>query len=233
MYDRESRKVDFTDTSITQNTRASYPINYIDHAQIPCVAGHPKNVIFLTCDAFGVLPPVSELSPEQASYHFISGYTAKVAGTEMGITEPQATFSACFGAAFMVWHPNRYAQLLAEKLRKHRAKAWLVNTGWTGGAYGTGSRIKLAYTRAMIDAIHSGQFENGDFVVDEAFGLRVPTRCPGVPPEILIPGNTWKDSEQYEKTRRKLVDLFVRNFKQFRDGVNENIIQAGPNYETA
>ena len=159
VYDEQTRKVDYSDTSITQNTRASYPIDFIDNVQIPCVAGHPRHIIFLTCDAFGVLPPVSRLTPEQASYHFISGYTAKVAGTEMGVTEPQATFSANFGAAFMMWHPNRYAELLAEKMRHHQAQAWLVNTGWTGGGHGVGSRIKLKYTRAMIDAIHNGSFE--------------------------------------------------------------------------
>ncbi len=228
VYDPKSRKVDYTDTSITQNTRASYPIEYIDNVKIPCVAGNAKHVIFLTCDAFGVLPPVSALSPEQASYHFISGYTAKVAGTEMGVTEPEATFSACFGAAFMMWHPNKYAELLAEKIRKHGAKAWLVNTGWTGGAHGTGSRIKLKYTRAIIDAIHNGNFDNVEMIQDEAFGFMVPQSCPEVPSDILNPKNTWEDKAAYDKTRDKLVSLFRDNFTQFEAEVNPAIIEAGP-----
>ncbi|NND32221.1 MAG: phosphoenolpyruvate carboxykinase (ATP), partial [Saprospiraceae bacterium] len=174
VYDAATRKVDYHDTSITQNTRASYPIDFIEKVQIPSVAGHPKHVIFLTADAFGVLPPVSRLTPAQASYHFISGYTAKVAGTEMGVVEPQATFSACFGAAFMMWHPNKYAELLAAKIEKHGAKAWLVNTGWTGGPYGVGSRIKLKYTRAIINAIHKGDFDQVATVLEPRFGLEVP-----------------------------------------------------------
>jgi phosphoenolpyruvate carboxykinase (ATP) len=222
--------VDYTDTSITQNTRASYPIHFIDNVQVPCLAGQPENIIFLTCDAFGVLPPVSKLSPEQASYHFISGYTAKVAGTEMGVTEPQATFSACFGAAFMMWHPNTYAELLAVKIRDNKARAWLVNTGWTGGPYGTGTRIKLRYTRAMIDAIHHGDFDKVQFTRDEAFGVMVPVQCPGVPSEVLQPKNTWEDKVKFEETRRKLVGLFTENFKKFEQGVNKSIIQAGPGY---
>ena len=197
VYDEKTRKVDYSDTSITQNTRASYPIHYIDNVQIPCVAGNPNHVIFLTCDAFGVLPPVSRLTPEQASYHFISGYTAKVAGTEMGVTEPQATFSACFGAAFMMWHPNKYAELLADKIKKHNAKAWLVNTGWTGGAYGVGSRIKLKYTRAIIDAIQNNDFDDVETVIDPEFGFEIPTSCPDVPAELLVPKNTWDDKSKY------------------------------------
>ncbi len=228
VYDPASRKVDYTDTSITQNTRASYPIRYIDNVQMPCVAGHPKNIIFLTCDAFGVLPPVSKLTPEQASYHFISGYTAKVAGTEMGVTEPEATFSACFGAAFMMWHPNKYAELLAEKIRKHEVTAWLVNTGWTGGAHGKGSRIKLKYTRAMIDAIHHGDFDGVSYQKDEAFGFMVPETCPDVPSAVLVPKNTWEDKKAYDATKKKLVALFNENFKKFEAGVNADIIAAGP-----
>ncbi|MDG1571017.1 phosphoenolpyruvate carboxykinase (ATP) [Robiginitalea sp. M366] len=228
VYDKVTREVDYTDTSITQNTRASYPIHHIENVQVPCVAGHPKHVIFLTCDAFGVLPPVSKLSPEQASYHFISGYTAKVAGTEMGITEPQATFSACFGAAFMMWHPNTYAELLAEKIRRHEVTAWLVNTGWTGGAHGTGSRIKLKYTRAMIDAIHHGDFEGVDFTEDSAFGFQIPKSCPGVPDEVLVPENTWEDQQAYQATKAKLVGLFQENFKKFEAGVHAAIRAAGP-----
>lgn len=227
-YDPETREVDFSDTSITENTRCSYPIHFIDNIQMPCIAGHAKHVIFLTCDAFGVLPPVSRLTPEQASYHFISGYTAKVAGTEMGVTEPQATFSACFGAAFMMWHPNRYAELLAEKIKKHGATAWLVNTGWTGGAYGTGSRINLKYTRAIIDAIHNGDFADVEMVTDPNFGFDVPTSCPGVPSEVLIPKETWADKDAFENEKAKLVGLFQDNFKAFEAGVNKEILEAGP-----
>ncbi|HSR59192.1 MAG TPA: phosphoenolpyruvate carboxykinase (ATP) [Robiginitalea sp.] len=228
VYDKQTRQVDYTDTSITENTRASYPISFIDNVQLPCMAGHPKNIIFLTADAFGVLPPVSKLTPEQASYHFISGYTAKVAGTEMGVTEPQATFSACFGAAFMMWHPNKYAELLAEKIKKHDVTAWLVNTGWTGGAYGVGSRIKLKYTRAMIDAIHGGDFDQVNFAVDEAFGFQIPEACPGVPPALLVPRNTWDDKKAYDATKAKLIALFNQNFKKYAAGVNTDIIAAGP-----
>jgi phosphoenolpyruvate carboxykinase (ATP) len=228
IYDENTREVDFSDTSITQNTRVSYPITYIDNVQIPCIAGNANHVIFLTCDAFGVLPPISRLTPEQASYHFISGYTAKVAGTEMGVTEPQATFSACFGAAFMMWHPNKYAELLAEKIKKHNATAWLVNTGWTGGAHGVGSRIKLKYTRAIIDAIHNGDFDNVETVTDAEFGFEVPLSCPGVPSEILVPKNTWADKAGYDAVKAKLVNLFQDNFKQFEAGVNPEILAAGP-----
>ncbi|MEL6132255.1 MAG: phosphoenolpyruvate carboxykinase (ATP) [Bacteroidota bacterium] len=228
VFDPKTREVDYSDTSITQNTRVSYPIHYIDNIQVPSIAGHANHVIFLTCDAFGVLPPISRLTPEQASYHFISGYTAKVAGTEMGVTEPQATFSACFGAAFMMWHPNKYAELLAEKITKHGATAWLVNTGWTGGAYGVGSRIKLKYTRAIIDAIQNGSLENVETVVDPEFGFEVPLTCPGVPSEILIPKNTWKSKAKYDKVKDKLVKLFQENFKQFEASVNAEIVNAGP-----
>jgi phosphoenolpyruvate carboxykinase (ATP) len=228
IYDPLTREVDFTDTSITENTRVSYPIHYIENIQRPCLAGHAKNVIFLTCDAFGVLPPISRLSPEQASYHFISGYTAKVAGTEMGVTEPQATFSACFGAAFMMWHPNKYAELLAEKIKKHQAKAWLVNTGWTGGAYGVGSRIKLKYTRAIIDAIHNNDFDKVETVIDPEFGFEVPLTCPGVPSDILVPKNTWKDKSGYDQVKKQLVQLFQNNFKAFEASVNTEIVGAGP-----
>jgi phosphoenolpyruvate carboxykinase (ATP) len=228
IYDKTTREVDYSDTSITQNTRVSYPIHYIDNIQHPCLAGNAKNVIFLTCDAFGVLPPISRLSPEQASYHFISGYTAKVAGTEMGVTEPQATFSACFGAAFMMWHPNKYAELLAEKIKKHNAKAWLVNTGWTGGAHGVGSRIKLKYTRAIIDAIHNNDFDNVETVIDPQFGFEVPLSCPGVPSEILVPKNTWEDKGNYDEVKAKLVNLFTDNFTAFEKSVNAEIVDAGP-----
>jgi len=211
----EDREVDFSDSSITQNTRGAYPIEYIRNARIPCTAGHPTDVIFLTCDAFGVLPPVSKLSPEQAMYHFVSGYTAKVAGTEQGITEPQATFSPCFGGPFMVWPPKKYAELLAEKMKKHGTNVWLVNTGWSGGAYGTGKRMKLAYTRAIIDAIHSGELANAPVQADPAFHLSTVTEAPGVPKEILIPKNTWSDPAAFEATAKKLADLFAENHKKY------------------
>ncbi|CAN5225437.1 phosphoenolpyruvate carboxykinase (ATP) [soil metagenome] len=227
-YDPETRKVDYSDTSITENTRASYPIDFIKNVQIPCVAGHPNHVIFLTCDAFGVLPPVSRLTPEQASYHFISGYTAKVAGTEMGVTEPQATFSACFGAAFMMWHPNKYAELLSQKIVDQNVQAWLVNTGWTGGSYGVGSRIKLKYTRAIIDAIHQGDLERVETIQDPDFGFEIPTSCPNVPSELLIPKNTWENKKKHEEVKKNLVNLFKENFKRFEAKVNQEIVAAGP-----
>lgn len=228
VYDEKTRNVDYDDISITENTRAAYPIDFIQNAKIPCVAGQPKNIIFLTCDAYGVLPPVSRLTPEQASYHFISGYTAKVAGTEMGVTEPSATFSACFGAAFMPWHPNKYAELLAEKITKHGAKAWLVNTGWTGGPYGIGSRIKLKYTRAIIDAIHNNDFDQVEMIDEPIFGFKIPTSCPDVPSEILQSKETWVDKKGYENTLKKLAELFKTNFKKYEKGVNKEIVAAGP-----
>ncbi|MEO1074723.1 MAG: phosphoenolpyruvate carboxykinase (ATP) [Bacteroidota bacterium] len=228
VYDPETREVDYSDVSITQNTRASYPIEYIDNAKIPCVASHPSNVIFLTADAFGVLPPVAKLTPAQAMYHFISGYTAKVAGTEMGVTEPQATFSACFGAPFMVWHPSKYAELLADKIERHGSDVWLVNTGWTGGAYGTGHRMKLAHTRAIIDAIHDGSLAAAPTVTDPIFGVAVPTVCAGVPDDILVPRNTWADKDAYDHQAAKLAQLFIDNFEQFRNGSSDAILRAAP-----
>lgn len=233
VYDETTRQVDYDDVSITQNTRASYPIEYIDNAKIPCVGGHPNHIIFLTYDAFGVLPPISRLSPEQAMYHFISGYTAKVAGTEMGVTEPQATFSAGFGAAFLIMHPSRYAELLAQKMEKHDAKAWLINTGLTGGAYGVGKRMSLPHTRAIIDAIHEGKLDDMPTVADPVFGVGVPTEVPGVPTEILTPRNAWSDKAAYDTTARKLAGLFVKNFKQFEEGSSDAIINAGPHTEAA
>jgi phosphoenolpyruvate carboxykinase (ATP) len=228
VIDPDTHRVDFTDTSITQNTRGAYPIDYIANAKIPCVAGHPREIIFLTCDAFGVLPPVSRLSSAQAMYHFISGYTAKVAGTEVGVTEPEATFSACFGAPFLVWHPGRYAEMLAEKTKQHGANVWLVNTGWSGGAYGCGARIKLAHTRAIVDAIHGGQLAQAATQPDPIFGLDVVTTCPNVPDEILIPRNTWKDPDAFDQAARRLAGLFVENFKKYADGVSDEVRAAGP-----
>ena len=228
VYDKAHHHVDFADTSITENTRGSYPIEYIENARVPCIAGHPSNVIFLTCDAFGVLPPLSRLTPEQAEYHFISGYTAKVAGTEMGVTEPQATFSPCFGGPFLVWHPGHYAKLLSEKLRNHNAKVWLVNTGWSGGSYGVGNRVPLAHTRAMIDAIYSGELNDAPVEKDATFGFNVITKCPNVPSEILTPRNTWEDKEDYDRTATKLAGLFTDNFAQYADGVSDEVKAAGP-----
>jgi phosphoenolpyruvate carboxykinase (ATP) len=216
VYDKITHEVDYSDTSITENTRAAYPIDFIPNAKIPCVGGHPKNIIFLTCDAYGVLPPVSKLTPEQAMYHFISGYTAKVAGTEMGVTEPQATFSACFGAAFMVWHPQKYAELLAEKMETHGANAWLINTGWVGGGYGVGERIKLRYTRAIIDAIHSGELSEAATTTEPVFGLAIPTTCAGMPTDLLVPKNAWQDTAAYDKQAAHLVTLFRTNFEKFK-----------------
>ena len=192
------------------------------------MGGHPNHVIFLTCDAFGVLPPVSKLDDAQAMYHFISGYTAKVAGTEMGVTDPEATFSACFGAPFMVWHPTKYASLLADRLKKHNAQTWLVNTGWSGGAFGTGKRMKLSYTRAIIDAIHSGELNDVPTKKEPFFGLEVPQSCGNVPTEILDPRQTWQDKAAYDKTAKKLATLFVENFKKYADRASEDVRKAGP-----
>jgi len=227
-YDPETRIVDYGSDAITQNTRCSYPIEYIPNAKIPCVGPKPNNVIFLTADAFSVLPPVSKLTPEQAMYHFISGYTAKVAGTEVGVTEPEATFSACFGAPFLVWHPTKYAELLAQKMREQNVDVWLVNTGWTGGPYGVGHRMSIKHTRAILDAIHDGSLKDASYTEDPVFGLAIPTSCPNVPDEVLVPKNTWKDPSDYEKTAKKLAGLFHENFKKYADQASEAILKAGP-----
>ncbi|MDR2437777.1 MAG: phosphoenolpyruvate carboxykinase (ATP) [Planctomycetaceae bacterium] len=215
VFDKVTRTVDFADQSLTENTRASYPIEFIANIKKPCMGGHPKNIIFLSCDAFGVLPPVSELTPEQAMYQYISGYTAKVAGTEMGVTEPQATFSACFGAAFLVWHPSKYGELLAANMKQYGSKAWLINTGWSGGKYGVGKRLSIKYTRAIIDGIHSGELTKSVKTVDPIFGLSIPSSCPGVPAEILNPRNLWSDKAEYDKTAKHLAELFKKNFAKF------------------
>jgi len=219
----EDRNVDFTDTSITENTRGAYPIEFIRSAKIPCVAGHPTDVIFLTCDAFGVLPPVSALSPAHAMYHFISGYTAKVAGTEVGVTEPEATFSPCFGGPFLVWHPNKYAELLAAKMKRHQARVWLVNTGWSGGAYGVGKRISLKNTRAIIDAIHDDTLGRARIERDPVFGFDVVRECPGVPADILRPRDAWNDKTAYDATATRLAGLFRDNFRKYESSVSEEI----------
>ena len=195
--------VDYKDASITQNTRGAYPIESVPNAQIPCVGGHPTNVIFLTCDAFGVLPPVAKLTREQAMFYFLNGYTAKIPGTEVGVTEPQTTYSPCFGGPFLVWHPNKYAELLAEKLDRHNCDVWLVNTGWAGGGYGVGKRIKLGVTRAIVDAIHAGILKDAPTRVDPVFGLHAVTAVPGVPPEVLTPRDSWPDPAAYDATAKK------------------------------
>lgn len=228
VYDESTHHIDFSNTSVTQNTRGAYPIEFIQNAKIPCVAGHPSDVIFLTCDAFGVLPPLSKLSSAQAMYHFISGYTAKVAGTEMGVKEPSATFSPCFGGPFLVWHPSKYAELLADKIRQHHSRVWLVNTGWTGGGYGVGHRIKLAYTRALVDAIHSGKLSDAETQKDRVFGFDTVTQCPNVPSEILRPREAWMDAAAYDRAAKKLAGLFIDNFKQYDAGVSAEVRSASP-----
>lgn len=228
VYDQKTREVDFENDSFTQNTRISYPIEYIDNALIPCTGPTPNNVVFLTCDAFGVLPPVSKLTPEQAMYHFISGYTAKVAGTEMGVTEPEATFSACFGAAFMVWHPQKYAELLKEKIQNSGADVWLVNTGWHGGSYGTGKRFDLKYSRAIVDAINTGMLKDVQTRKEEFFGLEIPLEVPNVPGEFLNPRENWQDKGAYDETASGLCQLFKKNFKSFEDGCTKEVLAAGP-----
>jgi len=228
VFDSETRVADYHDRSITENTRACYPIEHIDAARIPCVGSHPSHIIFLTCDAFGVLPPISSLTTDQAIYHFLSGYTAKIAGTEVGVFEPQATFSACFGAAFMVLHPARYAELLAEKIRRHETKAWLLNTGWTGGPHGIGSRIKLAYTRAIIDAIHYGSLAHMPAEHDPRWNLSVPSSCPGVPARLLQPRGTWPDPEAYDRAAAQLAGCFRDNFAQYAGHLSPELRKAGP-----
>jgi len=223
-----NREPDFDDTSFTQNTRCSYPIEYIPNASEHGRGNHPNNIIFLTCDAFGVLPPISKLTPEQAMYHFISGYTAKVAGTEQGVTEPQATFSACFGAPFMPLHPTVYAELLADKIRKHNATVWLLNTGWTGGPYGKGHRMKLSHTRQMLSEVLKGNIDKATFETEPAFGLAIPKNVSNVPSEILFPRNTWDDKEAYDKKADKLASMFAENFKKFERPESQKLVHAGP-----
>lgn len=227
VMDEAARQVDYDDDSITENTRGAYPLTYIDNAVLPSVGGHPDNVVFLTCDAFGVLPPVSRLTPEQAMYHFMSGYTAKVAGTEAGVTEPSATFSACFGAPFLPLPPRRYAELLGERLQKHKAQCWLINTGWCGGPYGVGKRISIAHTRAIVTAALSGTLNEVEYRTDPIFGLHVPTRCPDVPDNLLDPRSTWDDRSAYDKKAKHLAGLFKENFEQFTEA-DDRIRAAGP-----
>ncbi len=223
-----TRTVDFKNSDITENTRVSYPIYHIDNAKEGSMGEQPKNIFFLTCDAFGVLPPISKLTPGQAMYHFMSGYTAKVAGTEAGITEPQATFSACFGAPFMPLHPTEYAKMLGEKMDAHEVNVWLVNTGWTGGPYGTGSRINLKYTRAMVIAALDGELDQVEYQTDPIFGLNMPTSCPNVPENILDPKKTWSDPDSYDKKARNLAQSFIKNFEQFESAADDEIKNAAP-----
>ncbi len=224
-----TRRINFDDASITENTRAAYPLSYIEGAILPSVAPHPSHIFLLTADAFGVLPPIARLTKAQAMYHFLSGYTAKVAGTEAGIKEPQATFSACFGQAFLPLHPTRYAELFGQKLERHAVQIWLVNTGWTGGPYGVGRRMPLPYTRKMIHAALQGHLDKVSYVTEPFFGLQVPTEVPGVPSEILWPRNTWPDPTQYDKQAAHLAHLFRQNFEKYRDFASEEIRSAEPN----
>jgi phosphoenolpyruvate carboxykinase (ATP) len=228
VLDPVTRIPDFNSDKLTENTRASYPIHFIPNHSPSGMAGHPRTVIFLTADAFGVMPPIARLTPEQAMYHFLSGYTAKVAGTERGVTEPSATFSACFGAPFLPLHPGVYAKMLGEKLAQHHARVWLVNTGWTGGPYGTGSRMKLAYTRAMVRDALAGKLDGATFATDPVFGFEVPTAVPDVPSEVLIPRNTWADPAAYDAQAKKLAEMFRKNFGTFTAQVPEAVQNAGP-----
>ncbi|QSV46403.1 phosphoenolpyruvate carboxykinase (ATP) [Geobacter benzoatilyticus] len=221
--DTLSRRIDLNDDSFTENTRASYPITHIPNIVKSGMGGHPANIIMLTCDAFGVIPPIARLTPDQAMYHFLSGYTAKVAGTEAGITEPQATFSTCFGAPFMALHPSVYAKLLGEKIARHGVNCWLVNTGWSGGAYGTGSRMKIAYSRALVNAALDGTLNAGTFAKEPFFGLEIPAACPGVPAEVLDPRNTWADKAKYDETAAMLAGRFRKNFEQYRPYVSAEV----------
>jgi len=228
VYDPVTRTLDLDDASKTENTRAAYPLTSIPNIVPEGHAGHPQNIIMLTADAFGVLPPVARLTPEQAMYHFLSGYTAKIAGTERGVTEPEATFSTCFGAPFMVLHPGAYADLLGQKLTRHKANCWLVNTGWSGGPYGEGQRMKIKYTRAMIRAILSGALAEVETQPDPIFGVGVPVSCPDVPAEVLTPRNTWKDPAAYDLKARELAERFNRNFKKYEDGVSAEVRAVAP-----
>jgi len=224
----DTRALDLADASLTENTRASYPLSFIDNAELGGVAGHPKNIVMLTADAYGVLPPISRLTPEGAMYHFLSGYTARVAGTEKGVTEPKAVFSACFGAPFLPLKASAYARLLGEKIAAHKAHVWLVNTGWTGGPYGVGSRMRIAHTRAMISAALAGQLDQVPYRRDSIFNLDVPTTCPGVPDGVLDPRSTWPQPDKYDEQARQLAAMFRENFKAFAGDVGPAVMGAGP-----
>jgi phosphoenolpyruvate carboxykinase (ATP) len=228
VLDDLTRKVQFNDLSITENTRASYPLHYIpNHAPTGC-GGHPKNVVLLTADAFGVMPPIARLTRDQALYYFLSGYTAKVAGTERGVKEPQATFSACFGAVFLVWHASKYAEMLGKLIDQHQSDVWLVNTGWTGGGYGVGKRMKLPHTRAMVQALLRGDLHDAPTKIDPRFGLAVPTQVAGVPAEVLEPRGTWGDGAAYDAQAHKLAGMFRENFAKFEKFVTPGVAASGP-----
>jgi phosphoenolpyruvate carboxykinase (ATP) len=228
VLDELTRKVKFDDQSITENTRASYPLHYIPNFVKSGRGGHPKNIVFLTADAFGVLPPIAKLTREQAMYYFLSGYTAKVAGTERGVKEPQATFSSCFGAVFLVWHPTKYAEMLGSLIDEHGSDVWLVNTGWTGGAFGVGKRMKLAHTRTMVHALLRGDLHSATLDTDPIFGLHIPKQVADVPAEVLNPRNTWSDKAAYDEQAKKLAGMFRDNFSKFEKFVPESVTKAGP-----
>ena len=229
VYDPVTRQVDLDDESITENTRASYPLQYISNAVPSKMGGHPKNIILLTCDASGVMPPIARLTPDQAMYQFISGYTSKLAGTEAGLgKEPEMTFSTCFGAPFMVHHPYFYADLLKRKILKHGVHCWLVNTGWIGGAYGVGKRISIGHTRALLNAALSGELHKSEFVKDPVFGFEVPKTCEGVPSNVLDPANSWPSKDVYMNKYKQLAARFIENFKKYETGCPPEVIKAGP-----
>jgi phosphoenolpyruvate carboxykinase (ATP) len=228
VIDPETRRLDLDDASLTENTRGAYPIEFIDNALVSGTGGHPANIVMLTADAFGVLPPIARLSPEGAMYHFLSGYTAKVAGTEKGVKDPSATFSTCFGAPFLPLNPNVYARGLGERIARHNSRVWLVNTGWTGGPFGVGSRMKISHTRAMIDAALSGALDKVEYRRHPIFNLDMPTRCPNVPSEVLDPRSTWSDKAAYDAQAKKLATMFVENFSAFASDVAPGVIEAGP-----
>ncbi len=228
VFDPETGKLNLDDDTLTENTRACYPLNFIDNAVESKRAMHPKNIIFLTCDAFGVMPPISKLSADQALYHFISGYTAKVAGTEKGVKEPTSTFSTCFGGPFMPLHPSVYAELLKKKIQKHKVNCWLVNTGWIGGPYGVGNRISIKYTRALLNAALDGKLAKAKFVTDPVFGFQIPTACAGVPANILNPQKTWKNKKAYMEKYEALAKAFIENFKKYEAGCSKAILAAAP-----
>ena len=227
-FKKGTSEVDYKDGSKTENTRVSYPIDHIKNIAVPSFGKNPKNIFFLTCDAYGVLPPIARLTPGQAAFHFISGYTAKVAGTEAGITEPTTTFSTCFGAPFMPLHPTRYAEMLSKKMQEANVNVWLVNTGWSGGGYGVGSRMSLKYTRALITAALSGQLNKVDYTKHDVFGVAMPSSCPGVPDEILNPRNTWADKEAYDLKANNLAASFNKNFEKFAEFANQEILDGAP-----